>query len=165
MQYHYVGRESNANVFLPYMHQHLVSTVDLPDTGYPKAKVWAVFAFSPGVVGILVEIYLGIATLDMAALFSGVAMFALFGQLLFGIPAAVTGAIVVYLHWRKTAQSVFATAFLGGGFTWLAAYVVAKDLEVVNWYAAIGMVVALVVALLVLPKPTIKNKRWCVSKS
>ena len=102
---------------------------------------------------------MGIATLDMAALFSGVAMFALFGQLLFGIPAAVTGAIVVDLHWRKTVQSVFATTFLGGGFTWLAAYVVAKDLGVVNWYAAIGMVVALVVALLVLPRPTIKNKR------
>ena len=56
MRYHYVGRESNANVFLPYTNQHLVSTANLPDTGYPKAKVWAVFAFSPGVVGILVGI-------------------------------------------------------------------------------------------------------------
>ena len=48
---------------------------------------------------------------------------------------------------------MLAVALLGGGVTWVAAFIVAKDVEVVSWYALIGLVVALLVAVLVLPKP------------
>lgn len=48
---------------------------------------------------------------------------------------------------------MLAAALLGGGVTWVAAFIVAKDVEVVSWYASIGLVVALLVAVLVLPKP------------
>ena len=65
----------------------------------------------------------------------------------------MTGAVVACLHWHKTLKHVLAVALLGGGVTWVAAFIVAKDVEVVSWYASIGLVVALLVAVLVLPKP------------
>ena len=153
MFYHYVGKLADANVFLPYVACAPALAVEPHQAAYPKARVWAAFAFSPGVVGILVGVYLGIATADVGNLLSSVAMFVLFGQLLFGLPAAMTGAVVVYLRWHKTLKQVLAAALLGGGVTWMAAFIVAKDVEVVSWYALIGLVVALLVAVLVLPKP------------
>ena len=88
MSYHYVGKPADANVFLPYVARAPALVVEPHQTAYAKARVWAAFAFSPGVVGILVGVYLGIATADVGSLLSSVAMFALFGQLLFGLPAA-----------------------------------------------------------------------------
>ena len=88
MSYHYVGKLADANVFLPYVARVSAFVVEPHQAASPKARVWAAFAFSPGVVGILVGVYLGIATADMTNLLSSVAMFALFGQLLFGLPAA-----------------------------------------------------------------------------
>ena len=132
MSYHYVGKPADANVFLPYVARAPALVVEPHQTAYPKARVWAAFAFSPGVVGILVGVYLGIATADVGNLLSSVAMFVLFGQLLFGLPAAMPGAVVVYLRWHKTLKQVLAVALLGGGVTWVAAFIVAKDVEVVS---------------------------------
>ena len=88
MSYHYVGKLADANVFLPYVARVSAFVVEPHQAASPKARVWAAFTFSPCVVGILVGVYLGIATADMTNLLSSVAMFALFGQLLFGLPAA-----------------------------------------------------------------------------
>ncbi len=90
MSYHYVGKLVDANVFLPYVVRVPALFVEPHQPAYPKARVWAAFAFSPGVVGILVGVYIGIATADVGNLLSSVAMFAFFGQLLFGVPAALT---------------------------------------------------------------------------
>ena len=44
----------------------------------------------------------------------------------------LTGAVVACLHWHKTLKHVLAAALLGGGVTWVAAFIVAKDVEVVS---------------------------------
>ena len=75
------------------------------------------------------------------------------------MPAALTGAVAAYFRWHKTVKHVLASALVGGGLTWTIGFVVTSDVAVATGYAAIGLVVALVVALWVLPKPTIKNKR------
>ena len=137
MSYHYVGKLSDANVFLPYVARVPVLFVEPHQSAYPKARIWAAFAFSPGVVGILVGVYIGIATADVGNLLSSMAVFAFFGQLLFGVPAALTGGMAV----------------------WAIGCVVTNDVAVTTGYAAIGLGVALVVALWVLPKSKIKNKR------
>ena len=159
MSYHYVGKLSDANVFLPYVAHVPALFVEPPQSAYPKARVWAAFAFSPGIVGILVGVYIGIATADVGNLLSSMAVFAFFGQLLFGVPAALTGGVAAYFRWRKTVKHMLASALVGGGLTWTIGFVVTSDVAVATGYAAIGLVVALVVALWVLPKPTIKNKR------
>ena len=159
MSYHYVGKLVDANVFLPYVAHVSALFVEPPQSAYPKARVWAAFAFSPGIVGILVGVYIGIATADVGNLLSSAAVFAFFGQLLFGVPAALTGGVAAYFRWRKTVKHVLASALVGGGLTWAIGFVVTSDVAVATGYAAIGLVVALVVALWVLPKPTIKNKR------
>ena len=159
MSYHYVGKLPDANVFLPYVAHVSALFVEPPQSAYPKARVWAAFAFSPGIVGILVGVYIGIATADVGNLLSSMAVFAFFGQLLFGVPAALTGGVAAYFRWRKTVKHVLASALVGGGLTWTIGFVVTSDVAVATGYAAIGLVVALVVALWVLPKPTIKNKR------
>ena len=159
MSYHYVGKLPDANVFLPYVAHVSALFVEPPQSAYPKARVWAAFAFSPGIVGILVGVYIGIATADVGNLLSSAAVFAFFGQLLFGVPAALTGGVAAYFRWRKTVKHVLASALVGGGLTWAIGFVVTKDVAVTTGYAAIGLGVALVVALWVLPKPTIINKR------
>ena len=159
MSYHYVGKLVDANVFLPYVAHVSALFVEPPQSAYPKARVWAAFAFSPGIVGILVGVYIGIATADVGNLLSSMAVFAFFGQLLFGVPAALTGGVAAYFRWRKTVKHMLASALVGGGLTWTIGFVVTSDVAVATGYAAIGLVVALVVALWVLPKPTIKNKR------
>ena len=159
MSYHYVGKLSDANVFLPYVDRVQALFVEPHQSAYPKAWVWATFAFSPGVVGILVGVYIGIATADVGNLLSSVVMFAFFGQLLFGVPAALTGGVAVYFRWRKSVKHVLASALVGGGLTWAIGFVVTNDVAVATGYATIGLVVALVVALWVLPKSRIKNKR------
>ena len=159
MSYHYVGKLSDANVFLPYIARAPALFVKSHHSAYPKARVWAAFAFSPGVVGILVGVYIGIATADVGNLLSSVAMFAFFGQLLFGVPAALTGGVAAYFRWHKTVKHVLASALLGGGLTWAIGFVVTNDVAVITGYAAIGLGVALVVALWVLPKSRIKSKR------
>ena len=159
MSYHYVGKLSDANVFLPYVTSVPALFVEPHQSAYPNARVWAAFAFSPCVVGILVGVYIGIATADVGNLLSSVAMFAFFGQLLFGVPAALTGGVAAYFRWRKTIKYVLASALMGGGLTWVIGFVVTRDVAVATGYAAIGLGVALVVALWVLPKSTIKNKR------
>ena len=159
MSYHYVGKLVDANVFLPYVAHVSALFVEPPQSAYPKARVWAAFAFSPGIVGILVGVYIGIATADVGNLLSSMAVFAFFGQLLFGVPAALTGGVAAYFRWRKTVKHVLASALVGGGLTWAIGFVVTKDVAVTTGYAAIGLGVALVVALWVLPKPTIINKR------
>ena len=121
--------------------------------------VWTVFALSPGLVGILVGVYLGIVSADLLGLLSNVVVFVLFGQLLFGVPAALTGAVAAYFRWHKTVKHVLASALVGGGLTWAIGFVVTNDVAAVTGYSAIGLGVALVVALWVLPKSTIKNKR------
>ena len=118
MQYHYVGKLTGANVFLPYVFCKLAYQVSVGHTSYPRAMVWAVFAFSPGLVGILFGVYLGIVSADLLGLFSNVAVFAFFGQLLFGVPAALTGGVAAYFRWRKTIKYVLASALMGGGLTW-----------------------------------------------
>ena len=159
MSYHYVGKLSDANVFLPYVAHVSALFVEPPQSAYPKARVWAAFAFSPGIVGILVGVYIGIATADVGNLLSSMAVFAFFGQLLFGVPAALTGGVAAYFRWRKTVKHMQASVLVGGGLTWAIGFVVTKDVAVTTGYAAIGLGVALVVALWVLPKSTIKNKR------
>ena len=159
MSYHYVGKLPDANVFLPYVAHVSALFVEPPQSAYPKARVWAAFAFSPGIVGILVGVYIGIATADVGNLLSSAAVFAFFGQLLFGVPAALTGGVAAYFRWRKTVKHVLASALVGGGLTWAIGFVVTKDVAVTTGYAAIGLGAALVVALWVLPKSRIKNKR------
>ena len=159
MSYHYVGKLSDANVFLPYIVRVPALFVEPHQSAYPKARVWAAFAFSPGIVGILVGVYIGIATVDVGNLLSSMAVFAFFGQLLFGVPAALTGAVAAYFRWHKTVKHVLASALVGGGLIWAIGFVVANDVAVATGYATIGLGVALVVALWVLPKSTIKNKR------
>ena len=159
MSYHYVGKLSDATVFLPYVARVPALFVEPHQSAYPKARIWAAFAFSPGVVGILVGVYIGIATADVGNLLSSMAVFAFFGQLLFGVPAALTGGMAVYSRWRKTVKHVLASALVGGSLTWAIGFVVTNDVAVTTGYAAIGLGVALVVALWVLPKPTIINKR------
>ena len=159
MSYHYVGKLSDANVFLPYVAHVSALFVEPPQSAYPKARVWAAFAFSPGIVGILVGVYIGIATADVGNLLSSMAVFAFFGQLLFGVPAALTGGVAAYFRWRKTVKHMQASVLVGGGLTWTIGFVVTNDVAVTTGYAAIGLGVALVVALWVLPKPTIINKR------
>ena len=159
MQYHYVGKLTSANVFLPYVFCQPVLLVSAEHTSYPRAMVWAVFALSPGLVGILVGVYLGIVSADLLGLLSNVVVFVLFGQLLFGVPAALTGAVAAYFRWRKTVKHVLTSALVGGGLTWSIGFVVTNDVAVATGYATIGLGVALVVALWVLPKSTIKNKR------
>ena len=159
MQYHYVGKLMGANVFLPYVFCKPAYQVSVGNTSYPRAMVWAVFAFSPGLVGILFGVYLGIVSADLLGLFSNVAVFAFFGQLLFGVPAALTGGVAAYFRWRKTVKHVLASALVGGGLTWAIGFVVTNDVAVATGYAAIGLGVALVVALWVLPKSRIKSKR------
>ena len=159
MSYHYVGKLVDANMFLPYIARVPALFVKPHQPAYPKARVWAAFAFSPGVVGILVGVYIGITTADVGNLLSSVAMFAFFGQLLFGVPAALTGGVAAYFRWRKTIKYVLASALMGGGLTWVIGFVVTNDVAVATGYATIGLGVALVVALWVLPKSTIKNKR------
>ena len=75
------------------------------------------------------------------------------------MPAALTGAVAAYFRWHKTVKHVLASALVGGGLTWAIGFVVTNDGAVATGYAAIGLVVALVVALWVLPKPTNINKR------
>ena len=117
MQYHYVGKLTGANVFLPYVFCKPAYQVSVGHTSYPRAMVWAVFAFSPGLVGILFGVYLGIVSADLLGLFSNVAVFAFFGQLLFGVPAALTGGLAAYFRWHKTVKHVLASALVGGGLT------------------------------------------------
>ena len=159
MSYHYVGKLVDANVFLPYVAHVSALFVEPPQSAYPKARVWAAFAFSPGIGGILVGVYIGIATADVGNLLSSMAVFAFFGQLLFGVPAALTGGVAAYFRWRKTIKYVLASALMGGGLTWVIGFVVTRDVAVATGYAAIGLGVALVVALWVLPKSRIKSKR------
>lgn len=68
MSYHYVGKLVDTNVFLPYVVRVPALFVEPHQPAYPKARVWAAFAFSPGVVGILVGVYIGIATADVGNL-------------------------------------------------------------------------------------------------
>ena len=117
MSYHYVGKPADANVFLPYVARAPALVVEPHQTAYPKARVWAAFAFSPGVVGISVGVYIGIATAAVGNLLSSAAVFAFFGQLLFGVPAALTGGVAAYFRWRKTVKHVLASALVGGGLT------------------------------------------------
>ena len=146
-------------MFLPYVFCQPVLLVSAGHTSYPRAMVWTVFALSPGLVGILVGVYLGIVSADLLGLLSNVVVFVLFGQLLFGVPAALTGAVAAYFRWHKTVKHVLASALVGGGLTWAIGFVVTNDVAAVTGYSAIGLGVALVVALWVLPKSTIKNKR------
>ena len=115
---------------------------------YPVAKVVSTFAAAPAVAGILIMMILGLADMQPEALVLTLLVM-LFAEILFVIPALLTGIIICIFRWQKDDLDPLKAAAVGGMCAFIPTMLFSPPTAF--FMGMIAALVTLLLAYLVLP--------------
>ena len=121
---------------------------------YPVFKIMLAFAAAPAIAGMLTMMILGLASMQPTALVL-TPLVMLFAEILFVLPALLTGIIICIFRWQKDDLDPFKAAAVGGMCTLVSTLFFSPALALL--LGLIAAVVSLLLAYLVLPNAEYLN--------